>query len=108
MLQLRLSLSRQSKPSILTAGLLPKFALIRPPPLRVEDGEGASPDGIGMDRGETGVNFSSPKRASWISGLDTLLGGDPQKYGGDEATCGTDWSALEPPCVFKTQNSHQI
>lgn len=64
MLQLRRSLSRQSKPSTLTAGLLPKFALTHPPFLVDVDGDEASPDGIGIARGETGVTFSSPKRAS--------------------------------------------
>lgn len=85
-LQLRLlSLSRQSNPSILTAGLLPKLARTQDPPfLEEDDGESDSPGGI--ERGETGMNFSSPNRSSWISGLDTLLGGDPQKKGGDEAT----------------------
>ena len=93
MLQLRPSLSRQSKPSTRTAGLLPKLDLTHP--LRAEEeADGAIPDeGIG-----TGTTLSSPKRASWISGLDTLLGGDPEKNGGDEATCRADWSELEPPC----------
>lgn len=63
------------------------------PPLRVEDGEGASPDGVGIASGEMGLNFSCPNRESWISGLDTLLGGDPEKKGGDEDICVTDWSA---------------
>lgn len=85
MLQLRLSLSRQSNPSTLTAGLFPKLARTHPP-LRVEEGDA---------RGEAGA---SPKRASWISGLDTLLGGDPEKNGGDEATA---WSLPKPPCCCK-------
>jgi len=92
MLQLRLSLSRQSNPSTLTAGLLPKLARTHPPFLAEDGGEGGRPDGAGTtthDDGERGEKFSSPNRASWISGLATLLGGDPQKNGGgDEATGG--------------------
>uniref|UniRef100_M1ACW9 Uncharacterized protein n=1 Tax=Solanum tuberosum TaxID=4113 RepID=M1ACW9_SOLTU len=88
MLQLRRSLSRQSKPSTLTAGLWPKFALLTHPPFLADDVEGdeANPEGIGIARGDIGVTFSSQNRASRINGLDTLLGGDPQKNGGDEAT----------------------
>lgn len=97
MLQFRRSLSRQSNPSILTAGLLPKLALTHPPLIlaadEVEVGDPAKPEGIGIARGEIGVTFSSPNRASWISGLDTLLGGDPLKNGGDEATCAQVCSA---------------
>lgn len=70
-LQLRLlSLSRQSNPSTLTAGLLPKFARRHPPFLADEDWEDADdtpPDGAGLGtikRGETGMVFSSPNRAS--------------------------------------------
>lgn len=78
MLQLRRSLLRQSKPSILTAaGLCPYFTLTHPPPIR-EDGDGGA--------GDSGVSFSLPNWASWIRGFEDLLGGDPQKYGGDEAT----------------------
>lgn len=93
MLQLRLlSLSRQSNPSILTAGLFPKLDRRHPPFLAdEEDGDDDDiPDGAGLgiiDLGDTGENLSSPKRASCISGLETLLGGDPLKNGGDEATC---------------------
>ena len=36
---------------------------------------------------DTGENFSSPNRVSWINGLDTLRGGDPLKNGGEEAAC---------------------
>jgi hypothetical protein len=67
MLQLRLlSLSKQSNPSILAAGLFPKLARTHPPFREEEDGESDdNPDGgIGIERGETGVNFSSPNRAS--------------------------------------------
>ncbi|KAJ0826408.1 hypothetical protein HanRHA438_Chr17g0813981 [Helianthus annuus] len=103
MLQLRrLSLSRQSNPSIRTAGLLPKLERRHPPFLG--DGED-KPDGAGLgivERGDTGAILSSRNRASWISGLDTLLGGDPLKKGGDEATCVHVWSgAPYPPlCNF--------
>jgi hypothetical protein len=95
MLQFRLlSLSRQSNPSTLTAGLFPKFARTQPPFLAVELDVGEDDDegggGIGDDIGEK--NLSSPNRASCINGLATLLGGDPQKNGGgDEAmTCVQD------------------
>lgn len=93
MLQLRLlSLSRQSNPSTLTAGLLPKLARRHPPFLADEDEEDADdiPDDPGLGiiaRGETGEVLPSPNLASCISGLETLLGGDPLKKGGDEATC---------------------
>lgn len=105
MLQFRRSL--QSKPSILTAGLLPKLGrmqlLLPPPPtppfLEEEDGDG------GSRTGDNGVISSSPKRKSCINGLATLLGGDPQKNGGDEAnTCVQDCSKNsismppQPPC----------
>lgn len=88
MLQLRrLSLSRQSNPSILTAGLLER----RNPGFREDEGEeedGIPELGVGIiDCGEIGENLSSPNRASWGNGLETLLGGDPQKKGGDEAAC---------------------
>lgn len=70
MLQLRrLSLSRQSNPSILTAGLLPKLAR-RHPPFLAEENEGEDDDipedeGLGIiERGDTGETLSSPNRAS--------------------------------------------
>lgn len=72
MLQLRRSRLRQSNPSILTAaGLCPNFILTHPP---------------AATRGDGGVTMSQPNWASWITGFEALLGGDPQKYGGDEAT----------------------
>lgn len=94
MLQLRLlSLSRQSNPSTLTAGLLPKLAR-RHPPFLVDEDEDEDvddiPDDVGLGiiaRGETGEVLPSPNLASCIRGLETLLGGDPLKKGGDEATC---------------------
>lgn len=92
MLQLRLlSLSRQSNPSTLTAGLLPKLARRHPFFLADEDEDADDiPDDAGLGiiaRGETGDVLPSPNLASCISGLETLLGGDPLKKGGDEATC---------------------
>lgn len=65
MLQFRLSLSRQSNPSILTAGLFPKFALMHPPFLADDDGEDDDrPDETDTKGGEMGLSFSSPNRAS--------------------------------------------
>lgn len=82
MLQPRRSRSRQSKPSILTAaGVRPNLA--RTQPLRGDIGEldwtGRAAIGAG--------GRSSPKRASWTTGFAARLGGEPQKNGGDEATC---------------------
>lgn len=83
MLQFLLSLSRQSNPSILTAGLLPKLPLTHPPFLPEEEGD----DGGGIGE-ETSV-ISSLNRASCVNGLATLLGGDPHKNGdGESNTCG--------------------
>lgn len=82
---------RQSNPSTLTvAGLRPNFILTQPPFRGVADDEGdGKPDGEG--RGNVnGVSFSSPKRASCTNGLAALLGGDPEKNGGDDATGITD------------------
>lgn len=62
---MRLSLSRQSKPSILEAGLLPKLARMHPPFLadeEVDDIDG--PEGIGIACGEIGEKLSSPNRVS--------------------------------------------
>jgi len=89
MLEFWRSLLRQSKPSTLTAaGLRPNFILTHPP-LREDDDGDETPEGDGITLGAT---FSSPNRASWINGLADLLGGDPQKYGGDEANCVADCS----------------
>jgi hypothetical protein len=87
MLEFWRSLLRQSNPSTLTsAGLSPNFILTHPPPLHAEVDGDDKPEGDGIDSGEIGVNFSSPNLASWINGLPTLVGGDPQKNGGgDEA-----------------------
>lgn len=90
MLQLRrLSLARHSNPSIRTAGLLPKL----PPsgPTFLSD-KGDSDDLPAAESGvteypETGETLSFLNRVSCINGLDTLLGGDPLKNGGEEATC---------------------
>lgn len=79
MLQLRRSRLRQSNPSILTAaGLCPNFTLTHPPPPIREDGDGGA--------AVSGANFSLPNWASCIRGFEALDGGDPEKYGGDEAT----------------------
>lgn len=91
MLRLRLSLSRwQSNPSTRTAGLLPKFTRPQLLPFRPAEDVGGD-EGVGVatvgEKKECILGFSSPNRASWINGLATLLGGDPQKYGGDEANC---------------------
>lgn len=87
MLQLRLSLLRQSKPSILTAaGVWPNFILTQP--LAEEDGEGgAKENGLKLP-----LLLLLPNCSSWITGFDALLGGDPQKNGGDEATWTPDLS----------------
>lgn len=105
MLQFLRSLSRQSNPSTLTAGLLPKFALKHPPFLEAEVGEALTRPGdlsIGEDAiGEIGgiSSFSSLNLASCTNGLETLLGGDPQKNGGDEGTCALNLSAPSPPLL---------
>lgn len=69
------------------------------------------------DSGEIGENLSSPNRASCVNGLETLLGGDPQKKGGDEAAACVHVCSDEPyppPCngkidvniwIFVFQNS---
>lgn len=68
----RPSLLRQSKPSIRTAaGLCPNFILTPPPP--------PPPLAAADMRGEGGAGgcFSLLNWASWIKGLEALLGGDP-------------------------------
>lgn len=67
MLQLRRSLSRQSNPSILTAGLFPKLERTQPPFLVEDDGDDESPNWVGLgtlDDGESGEIISSPNRES--------------------------------------------
>lgn len=67
MLQFLRSLSRQSNPSTLTAGLFPKFDRTQPPFLEEEVGDDDRPDGggVGMGKsGDIGESFSSPNRAS--------------------------------------------
>lgn len=83
MLEFWQSLLRQSNPSTLTAaGLSPKLILTHPPLRDAEDGDD-KPDGDEI----AGIGgFSSPNRASWINGLAARTGGEPQKYGGEEAT----------------------
>lgn len=81
------------------------MARTQPPFLAEDEGDDERPEeGVGtLDDGETGENFSSPNRASWINGLATLLGGDPQKNGGDEATC-VNGCSTQPPCKQLTTN----
>ena len=95
-LQLRRPLLRQSKPSILTAaGLWLNF--IRTQPLaEEEDGE----EGAIIN----GLKFPFPNCSSWITGFETLLGGDPQKNGGDEAAWLSDLSAYLS-CKVKSTKS---
>lgn len=65
MLQLRRSLSMQSNPSTLTAGLFPKLALTQPPFLADDDVGDDRPEGGGIGASDgNGVSFSSPNRAS--------------------------------------------
>lgn len=79
MLRFRLSELRQSKPSIRTAaGLCPDEIGAHPLTFRAE-GEGGATGG-------NAVIFSLPKCSSWTTGFEALLGGDPLKNGGDEAT----------------------
>lgn len=78
MLQFLRSLLRQSNPSMRTvAGLCPNFIRAQPPLWELGDG------GAG-DIGRPTLQI--PNRSSWITGFEALLGGDPQKNGGDEAT----------------------
>lgn len=81
MLQLLLSLLRQSKPSILTAaGAWPNFIGTQ---LRAEEEDGEE------DATVNGLKFPLPNCSSWTTGFEALLGGDPQKNGGDAATTST-------------------
>ena len=76
--------------------MLPKLDRTNPPFLGDDDDDDKSIcGGIGVT-GEKGENFSFPNLASWINGLATLLGGDPQKNGGgDEDTCvQKDWLSM--------------
>jgi len=77
--------------------LLPKLDRTNPPFLGDDDDDDDKSicGGIGVT-GEKGENFSFPNLASWINGLATLLGGDPQKNGGgDEDTCvQKDWLSI--------------
>ena len=82
------SLLRQSNPSTLTAaGFRPNVILAHPPPPPLCDPVAVADDGDERLNGEyaaaanTGIgllSFSSLNRASWINGLEALLGGDPQ------------------------------
>lgn len=90
MLEFWRSLFRQSNPSTLTvAGLSPKFILAHPA-LRADDDGDGKPELGGTCNEDKGLSFSSPKRASWIKGFAALLGGDPQKKGGEDAA----WDAV--------------
>ena len=83
-LELWRSRFKQSNPSTLTAGgLSPNFILTQP---RDDDGdgEGKAVDELGWSKGElgeSGLIFSSRKRASCANGFAALLGGEPRKYG---------------------------
>lgn len=82
MLRFCRSLPRQSNPSILTAaGLCPNFIRAHPDPWNAEDGD----DARVARAGDGGSSPSLLKWASWITGFDALLGGEPKKNGGDEA-----------------------
>lgn len=101
MLEFWRSLLRQSNPSTLTvAGLRPNFILTHPPLRADDDGD----DGDGTCNVESAAaNLSSPNRSSCTSGFAALVGGDPQKYGGDDASCVADCS--EPRSSCKTTKS---
>ncbi|GKV16811.1 hypothetical protein SLEP1_g27393 [Rubroshorea leprosula] len=99
MLEFWRSLLRQSKPSTLTAAGLRPYFILTHPPLRVADDGDDKPDGDGICSDGMGVSLSSPKRASCTSGLAALLGGDPQKNGGDEATGVTGGSVTKSSCI---------
>lgn len=104
MLEFWRSLFRQSNPSTLTvAGLSPMFILAHPA-LRADDDGDGKPEGGGTCNEDKGLSFSSPKRASWIKGLAALLGGDPQKKGGEDAACDAVWSTPWPS--YNVQNKH--
>lgn len=80
-------------PSILTgAGVGPKFALTEAPFFRVVDGA--------PDIGETGLLLSFPNCSSWMTGFEALLGGEPIKNGGDEATWKFDLSEPQLPWSY--------
>lgn len=92
---MRLSLLRQSKPSILTAaGVWPNF--IRTQPLAEEDGEAeATPIKNGLKLlplVPLPLPLPLPNCSSWITGFEALLGGDPQKNGGVDSTWTPDLS----------------
>lgn len=94
MLRLCPSLPKQSNPSILTVAVVaPNFIILPPPPpagFRTRDGDAA----------EEVAEFWLPNWASWVRGLEALLGGDPQKYGGDDANW---WPDLSDPCNKKNR-----
>lgn len=78
-----LQFPRQLNPSILTvAGLCPKLTLTHPPLLRADEGGGGDASNA-VDRG---LKLPFPNCSSWMTGFEVLVGGDPEKNGGDEAT----------------------
>lgn len=66
------------------------------PPLRAEDGESEEDETGDADR-EVGVIFPLTNRESSVKGLAVLVGGDPEKNGGDDA----NWVA---DCPCKSSN----
>lgn len=109
MLQWRRSRPKQSKPStLMAAGLCPNFILTHPPlspppppDLRTDEDMDGDDGHIGDGgAGDKGIRCSLQKRASWITGLDTLHGGDPKKYGGEDATGAPNLSPPYPPYTY--------
>lgn len=100
---LRLSLSRQLNPTTRTAGLFPKFVVPLtqplPPPFLGEDG-GCGLVARGVDGGGATTRSSFLKSESFVNGLDTLLGGDPEnnRGGDDVAPLAGSCSQPPPPC----------
>jgi len=83
---------QQSKPSTrIGAGLNPNLVRV-PHPLFWRGDIGEPRPGI-----DIGSDLSSPKRASWTTGLADRVGGEPAKNGGDMAT--------SPPFVRKISRS---
>lgn len=98
MLQFLRSLLRQSNPSMRTAtGLSPDFIRTHPPLRADNDDGGAGKNGA--------ILLLLPNCSSWITGFDALLGGDPQKNGGDEASWLLDLSSQFPLVRRKSRSS---
>lgn len=86
---LRRSRLKQSNPSTLTVAVLcPNFARAHETalPRVVEDGDDVGTGGLNK------LSSSFPNCESWTRGFEDLLGGDPKKKGGDEATSDSDLS----------------